>query len=490
MKRQSNPGSLLLLCLSWLVFSGCSSDPASAFCQPGESQCGESVGVVLTCRADGSGWDADACLENTLCNLGHCQNTEGLPTNCTPGILRCQATAPVVERCQSSGTTWEEFLICPEGTLCLEGLCLAEPCSMGQTECGPATLYECNDRGKWEISPCPEEQPCVLGKCLECLKDEACSNGEICVEGTCQYLEPTIITSELPAGIVGTPYETGLEASGGSPPLTWNLSQGVLPSGIELTQDGILTGMPSTAETTEFTVTLEDDTGEKFARNFSLQIYAQGPVHITTTSIKAVKEGAPYSFQLAAAGGASPYAWQILAGSLPAGLTLSSTGQISGTPEEIGSFPLEIRVIDASSPPTYDAKDFALESQVSPLEIVGGQEVNLLITKVIILPLLIPIIPYSTHLEARGGLRPYTWTQGATPPGLSWIISEWGLPAGLNMNKLGRISGVVTDTSNATTVSIPGGLNLSGYFFMGKVTDAQSPSKSANAIFCIPTIAL
>jgi hypothetical protein len=372
----------------------------------------------------------------------------------------------------------------------LDGLCLDDPCTSGQTECGPTTLYECNGQGQWESHDCPQGQPCIFGTCIECLKKSDCEDGEECLEGTCQYVHPEIVTIDLPDGVVHSAYEAIMESTGGRSPLTWTLSQGELPQGLALTEDGIVTGTPTAPGTKKFTVLLGDDAGESFSRDFSIQIFAEGPVRITTKSITTAKEGLDYSFQLGAAGGTSPYAWQILDGSLPLGLTLSSTGTISGTPKEIGAFPLEIRVIDASSPPSYDSKDFLLNVQIAPLEIMGLAQFDLLLFKIVVLPPLIPYLPYSANLEARGGLKPYTWKEAPAPAVLQWIIAEWGLPNGLKMNSAGRISGSVTNTSDAVTIDIPGGPSLSGYFFLGKVTDSQSPSRSAQAIFCIPTIAL
>ncbi len=54
------------------------------------------------------------------------------------------------------------------------------------------------------------------------------------------------------------------------------------------------------------------------------------PLAITTTSLPAATVGVAYSFQMAASGGVTPYGWT--ATGLPAGLSCSTTGLISGTP--------------------------------------------------------------------------------------------------------------------------------------------------------------
>lgn len=54
--------------------------------------------------------------------------------------------------------------------------------------------------------------------------------------------------------------------------------------------------------------------------------------YITTTSVPAAIPGTPYSEQLEATGGATPYKWKKIAGSLPKGLTVPRRGLLSGTP--------------------------------------------------------------------------------------------------------------------------------------------------------------
>ncbi len=57
--------------------------------------------------------------------------------------------------------------------------------------------------------------------------------------------------------------------------------------------------------------------------------------------------GDPYSFTFAAQNGTTPYRWSLAAGSLPAGMTISTTGILAGTPTEDGFFTFTLRVQDA-----------------------------------------------------------------------------------------------------------------------------------------------
>ncbi len=72
------------------------------------------------------------------------------------------------------------------------------------------------------------------------------------------------------------------------------------------------------------------------------------PLQIKTSSLPGGVFGAPYSAQLTATGGISPYTWVVSAGQLPAGLTLSPSGAISGTPSGVSSM-FSVRVTDSSA---------------------------------------------------------------------------------------------------------------------------------------------
>jgi hypothetical protein len=78
-------------------------------------------------------------------------------------------------------------------------------------------------------------------------------------------------------------------------------------------------------------------------------------LRITTSGLPPVAPNAPVNIRLAAFGGAGNYSWQLSSGAMPAGLTLSSGGVISGTPTQTGTFPLALQVIDAG-PPVQNAK--------------------------------------------------------------------------------------------------------------------------------------
>ncbi|MBV9950600.1 MAG: PQQ-binding-like beta-propeller repeat protein [Acidimicrobiia bacterium] len=70
---------------------------------------------------------------------------------------------------------------------------------------------------------------------------------------------------------------------------------------------------------------------------------------ITTKLLKSGRVGSAYSEQLAATTGTAPYRWTVASGTLPAGLSLSTSGAITGTPTAAGTPSVTFRVTDAKS---------------------------------------------------------------------------------------------------------------------------------------------
>lgn len=72
-------------------------------------------------------------------------------------------------------------------------------------------------------------------------------------------------------------------------------------------------------------------------------------VSITTSSLPGASRGVSYSKAMSASGGTAPYTWSVLSGAFPAGISMSSSGVISGTPMVAGTFSVTIKVVDSAS---------------------------------------------------------------------------------------------------------------------------------------------
>ncbi|MGD0856641.1 MAG: putative Ig domain-containing protein [Dehalococcoidia bacterium] len=160
----------------------------------------------------------------------------------------------------------------------------------------------------------------------------------------------SITTTSLSGGTVGTAYSATLAASGGTSPYTWSVSSGTLPAGLTLSS-GVISGTPTTAATSTFTLQAADSASHTASATLSITISASASssVSVNTYSIPGGTVGTSYSAFLIATGGSGSYTWSVSSGSLPAGLSLSSAGVISGTPTAVGTYSFTVLLADTAS---------------------------------------------------------------------------------------------------------------------------------------------
>jgi hypothetical protein len=161
----------------------------------------------------------------------------------------------------------------------------------------------------------------------------------------------TISPTTIPNGMVGLSYTTTVTASGGIAPYTFSVPTGTLPAGLTLgSSTGVLSGTPTTAGSSTFTVQVADSETSPATATQSYTVTIVPSFTITTTSLPAANIGVSYTATLTATGGVSPYTWAVTTGSLPAGLTLNSTtGVISGTPTSAGSSTFTVTATDSAT---------------------------------------------------------------------------------------------------------------------------------------------
>lgn len=162
----------------------------------------------------------------------------------------------------------------------------------------------------------------------------------------------SITTTSLAGGTVGTAYSATLQATGGATPYSWSLSSGSLPAGLSLSaSSGVISGTPTTSGTSTFTVQVKDANSNTASQSLSIAIATRiQPLTITTTSVANGATNTAYSASLFAGGGTTPYTWSLSSGALPAGVTLSSGGDMAGVPTATGTFSFTVKVTDSSLP--------------------------------------------------------------------------------------------------------------------------------------------
>lgn len=235
--------------------------------------------------------------------------------------------------------------------------------------------------------------------------------------------------AQPPNGFVGVPYSFQFkpEDGQGCTPYKWKYLTGALPPGLSIsTDDGIMSGTPTTKGDYQFYVDLESCAGNHTQRQFKMTIAEK----LTITSPSPLPSGkineAYPPYQLTASGG-TVNAWTIQSGALPAGMSLSPAGVVSGTPTQSGSF--EILVIATGSTGSDNKRIQISISEPLALNGPGGvppkSQPVALNTKV--------GEPFNWAVVARGGKTPYTYTSSPTE-----------LPDGLTLNPDGTIMGQAT----------------------------------------------
>lgn len=100
---------------------------------------------------------------------------------------------------------------------------------------------------------------------------------------------------------------------------------------------------------------------------WALKVVDSGAVRVSTSSLKTVASGAPYTDTLSVVYGKAPFAWSLVAGALPAGLALSQSGIISGTTTvDRGVYHFAVQVADADGATSPADLDLLVDTYRNP----------------------------------------------------------------------------------------------------------------------------
>ncbi len=249
----------------------------------------------------------------------------------------------------------------------------------------------------------------------------------------------TVNPATLPNGTVGTAYSQTVSATGGTGSYTFSVSAGTLPAGLSLTAaTGVVSGTPTTAATSNFTITATDGLSATGSRAYSVTINAAITVNPVTLPNGTV--GTAYSQTVSATGGTGSYTFSVSAGTLPAGLSLNAaTGAITGSPTTVATSNFTITATDGLAATGSRAYSVTINAAitVNPATLPNGTVGT----------------AYSQTISATGGTSSYTFS-----------VSAGSLPAGLSLNAAtGAITGTPTTAATSNfTITATDGLNATG----------------------------
>ncbi|MCO4862219.1 putative Ig domain-containing protein [Cupriavidus sp. WGlv3] len=266
----------------------------------------------------------------------------------------------------------------------------------------------------------------------------------------------TLAPATLANPALGVAYSQSVTASGGTAPYTYSLVAGALPPGLTLNSStGAMAGTTVAGGNYNFTVQASDSQGFTGSRAYSLAIGAPTIV-INPATLPQATVAAAYSQALTAASGTAPYTYAITAGALPAGMSLSAGGVLSGTPTGGGTYNFTVRATDSSTGtgPYTGSQAYTLTVSAPALSLSPAS-------------LQAPVagVAYSQAFTAGGGTAPYTFA-----------VAAGTLPAGLSLNpSTGVLSGTPPTASTHT--------------FTVRVTDSSTGTGAPYSISRVYTLA-
>jgi hypothetical protein len=176
-----------------------------------------------------------------------------------------------------------------------------------------------------------------------------------------------IAACPTPTATVGDAYSSSLSIVGGDAPIAWTIASGSLPAGLTLdAATGTVTGTATTPGSSDFIVGASDAKSRSTTRPCSIAVAAPALSINAPAALEDALLGTPYQQALQASGGRAPYAWSVVSGSLPPGLTLTPAGVITGSATTVGTYSITIRAGDADQRATTRAFDLRVLPAKAP----------------------------------------------------------------------------------------------------------------------------
>jgi hypothetical protein len=227
--------------------------------------------------------------------------------------------------------------------------------------------------------------------------------------------------------------------------VTFALTTGVLPTGMALNSAGVLSGTPTVTGTFPFSVTGTDANGCSGDVSVSLQVNCP-TITVTPSTLTNAIVGTAYTpVTFAQTGGVGATTFTLTAGALPAGMSLSSAGVLSGTPTAAGTASFTVTATDANG--CTGSVSVTLDVQCPTMTVTPS-----------VLPDALGGVLYSQLFSITGGTAPHSWTAtGALPTGVTFNTGTHTLSGTPLQTGTFPITVTATDThacSGAVTTSL------------------------------------
>jgi large repetitive protein len=245
---------------------------------------------------------------------------------------------------------------------------------------------------------------------------------------------------------VGQPVNLQLLAQAGCDIYRWEIVNGSLPPGLSLSSSGLITGTPTASGKTTPWVVVHDLTAPEGGNgwcggdNHSERqfVFETAPgLSIQNQSVPGGTIGQAYSVQFTAlavtnlnpvTGTATQATWSLASGTLPAGVTFSSQGVLSGTPTAEGSWTFVVRATGGGGVTDTETETLTVRQPLVAASPFRGTALKAEVG-----------VPYTVDVKASGGSGTYTYA-----------LATGTLPEGLELEADGTLAGTPTAAGRYT----------------------------------------